>query len=99
MQEDGGSTVWKSPEKIYTREVDKSTTVLPTATVFHIKTAHGKFVVAKGNEADGNNQDAGPQCVFHFEDKGDGKVSLKCHTGKYLCMESSGHVICDRAAA
>jgi hypothetical protein len=71
-----------------------------TAAMFHIKTHHGKFLVVKGNDVDGNNQNAGPRCGFHFEEKGGGKVSLKCHTGKYLCMEpGGGRVICDRGAA
>ena len=67
--------------------------------MFHIKTAHGKFLVVKGNDIDGNNQNAGPRCVFHFEEKGAGMVALSCHTGKYLCMEPSGRVICDRGNA
>ena len=41
---------------------------------FHIKTAHGKFLVVKGNEADGTNASPGPRCVIHFEDRGGGQV-------------------------
>ena len=65
---------------------------------FHITTAHGKLIRVEGDRANAVDQGPDTKCVFTFEDQGNGHVALKCYTGKYLCMEDKGRVICNRAS-
>ena len=63
---------------------------------FYVTTAHGAVIRVQDDTASAVYQSPGPQSIFEFEDRGDGQVALKCHTGKYFCVEDTGRAICNR---
>jgi hypothetical protein len=62
-----------------------------------LKSAHGKFVVAKNGEIHANAGDQKTSSTLTVEQNGDGTVSFKTQEDKYVVAESNGQLNANRA--